>query len=186
MTRAWDARELFISPEAYLPTGYGTMDGILGGLIAVFLIVSIAMAGVLMIPSPEKGYSSGSLPPVTDTGTPLIKGFLSPPCQTVPLIWMCDTPVQLPEKTARGFVYPLGPANLVAVVTDVGMVGCGAFDVAALERFNYPAARVKPSRGDSITSIDDLLVGIVKDANGPAQARGVKVGMTGREALERL
>ena len=90
------------------------------------------------------------------------------------------------ERSARGFVYPLGPVNLVAVVTDAGMVGCGAFDVAALEKFGYPAARVRPSSGPSIASIPDLLAGIVKDANGPAQAKGVKSGMTGREALGRL
>ncbi|MDD1667351.1 MAG: YunC family protein [Methanomicrobiales archaeon] len=99
---------------------------------------------------------------------------------------MCDVKVQLPGKVARGLVFPLGPANLVAVVTDNGMVGCGAFDVAALEKFQYPAARVRPSKGDSIATIDDLLDGIVKDANGPALARGVKVGMTGREALGKL
>jgi uncharacterized protein YunC (DUF1805 family) len=99
---------------------------------------------------------------------------------------MCDISVELAGKSARGFVYNLGPVNLVAVVTDAGMVGCGAFDVAALEKFGYPAARVRPSGGPSIASIPDLLAGIIKDANGPAQARGVKIGMTGKEALERM
>ncbi|HVN66297.1 MAG TPA: DUF1805 domain-containing protein, partial [Methanomicrobiales archaeon] len=47
-------------------------------------------------------------------------------------------------------------------------------------------ARVRPSAGPSIESIEDLLAGIIKDANGPAQARGVQIGMTGREALGRL
>ena len=104
----------------------------------------------------------------------------------VPVIPMCDVKVELGGRSARGFVYPLGPVNLVAVVTDVGMVGCGAFDVAALEKFGYPAARVRPASGPSIASIPDLFAGIVKDANGPAQARGVKAGMTGKEALERM
>jgi uncharacterized protein YunC (DUF1805 family) len=99
---------------------------------------------------------------------------------------VCDERVDIDGKRARGFVYNLGPVNLVAVVTGMGMVGCGAFDVAALGKFNYPAARVRPSKGDSIATIDDLLDGIVKDANGPAEARGVAVGMTGREALGRL
>lgn len=103
-----------------------------------------------------------------------------------PVIPMCDQKVEVAGKHARGFVYPLGPVNLVAVVTDRGMVGCGAFDVTALEKFGYPAARVKPSSGPSITSIPDLLDGIVKDANGPAQARGVKAGMSGREAVGKL
>lgn len=40
---------------------------------------------------------------------------------------------------------PLGPINLVSVITDVGMVGCGAFNVAALNGLGYPAVKVKPN-----------------------------------------
>ncbi len=99
---------------------------------------------------------------------------------------MEKTKVKLTKKHADGFVIPLGPANLVAVKTDVGMVGCGAFDVAALDSFSYPAARVRPSVGPSITDIDDLLKGIVKEANRSAMGRGIKNGMTGKQALELL
>ena len=112
--------------------------------------------------------------------------LLVPVLPMIPVIPMCDISVELEGKSARGFVYNLGPVNLVAVVTDAGMVGCGAFDVAALEKFGYPAARVRPASGPSIDSIPDLLAGIIKDANGPAQKRGVKVGMTGKEALGKL
>ncbi|OPY37505.1 MAG: hypothetical protein A4E35_01421 [Methanoregula sp. PtaU1.Bin051] len=94
--------------------------------------------------------------------------------------------VHLTKKEADGFVIPLGPANLVAVKTDVGMVGCGAFDVTALDSFSYPAARVRPSIGPSITNIDDLLTGIVKEANRSAMGRGIRNGMTGKQALELL
>ncbi len=94
--------------------------------------------------------------------------------------------VQLATKEAEGFVIPLGPANLVAIKTDVGMVGCGAIDVAALDSFSYPAARVRPSIGLSIVDTDDILKGIVKEANRSAMGRGIRTGMTGRQALERL
>lgn len=94
--------------------------------------------------------------------------------------------ITLPRKKAQGFVIPLGPANLVAIKTDVGLVGCGAFDVAALDSFSYPAAKVRPAIGPSIVSTDDILKGIVKEANRSAMGRGITVGMTGREALERL
>ncbi|WP_243668583.1 YunC family protein [Methanoculleus chikugoensis] len=98
--------------------------------------------------------------------------------------------VRLTGKDADGYVIPLGPVNLVAVVTDAGgMVGCGAFDVDALERFGYPpAARVKPAGGaSSIETVEDLLRGEIKGgANRHAEERGVAVGMTGREALDRL
>lgn len=94
--------------------------------------------------------------------------------------------VKLNGRTAKGFIIPLGPANLVAVRTDMGLVGCGAFDVAALDKFSYPAAKVRPSLGPSIVDTDDILNGIVSEANRSAISRGIKTGMTGREALELL
>ena len=94
--------------------------------------------------------------------------------------------VKLTNKDAKGYVMPLGPANLVAVITDIGMVGCGAFDVAALDSFSFPAARVRPSSGPSIVNVDDILTGIVKEANRSAMGRGIKTGMTGRQALDRM
>ncbi|MFZ3094094.1 MAG: YunC family protein [Methanothrix sp.] len=99
---------------------------------------------------------------------------------------MNHTKVQLLGKQADGYVIPLGPVNLVNVVTDIGMVGCGAFDVAALNNFGYPAAKVRPSQGSSIATIEDLLLGIVKEVNPSAETLGLKVGLTGREALELL
>ena len=94
--------------------------------------------------------------------------------------------VQLKNKQADGYIIPLGPVNLVTVVTDRGMVGCGAFDVIALDRFAYPAARVKSAQGGAIVTIEDLLSGVVNDVNAAAIKCGVAVGMSGREALDRL
>jgi uncharacterized protein YunC (DUF1805 family) len=94
--------------------------------------------------------------------------------------------VRLTRKIADGYIIPLGPANLVAVMTDVGMVGCGAFDVAALDSYSYPAAKVRPAIGPSIVDTNDILKGIVKEANRSALGRGIRTGMTGRQALELL
>jgi uncharacterized protein YunC (DUF1805 family) len=94
--------------------------------------------------------------------------------------------VKLAKKTADGYVIPLGAVNLVNVVTDKGMVGCGAFDVQALEKFGYPAARVKPTRGTSVATLEDLMVAEVKEVNPSAERLGLRVGMSGKEALELL
>ncbi|MBW1743614.1 MAG: YunC family protein [Deltaproteobacteria bacterium] len=99
---------------------------------------------------------------------------------------MVNEKVQLTSKQADGYVIPLGTINLVMVITDVGMVGCGAFDVEALDGFDYPAVRVKSTTGGGIATIGDLLSGEVKDANVAAKGLGVQEGMSGREALDRM
>jgi uncharacterized protein YunC (DUF1805 family) len=94
--------------------------------------------------------------------------------------------ITLKNSEATGYVIPAGPVNLVMVIAQHGMVGCGAFDVAALNNFGYPAARVKPSRGSSITSLDDLLAGEIRESNQAAFKLGVKEGMSGKDALDLL
>jgi uncharacterized protein YunC (DUF1805 family) len=99
---------------------------------------------------------------------------------------MIEQDVPLRNSVGTGFVIPLGPVSLVAVATKIGLVGCGAFDVAALNTFGYPAARVKGAGGAPVASIGDLLSGVVREANITAEQYGVTPGMTGREALDRL
>ena len=99
---------------------------------------------------------------------------------------MIHAKVKLSKKEADGYIIPLGKLNLVNAVTDVGMVGCGAFDVAALNNFGYPASKVRPAHGNSIATIEDLLQGIVREVNPAAEKLGLKVGISGRDALELL
>lgn len=87
------------------------------------------------------------------------------------------------DREADGYVISLGPVCLVNVVTDAGMLGCGAFDVQALNGFGYPAAKVRSCSGGSIASIEDLLDGVVRAVNDAARERGLREGMTSREAL---
>lgn len=94
--------------------------------------------------------------------------------------------IKLAKKKADGYIINLGPFNLVAVVTDKGMLSCGAFDVMAMDKYSYPAARVKSATGSPIATIDDLLAGIVKDANAAATRLGIEVGMSGKEALDKM
>lgn len=84
-------------------------------------------------------------------------------------------------KQADGYVIDLGGVNLVMIKTDQGLIACGAIDVAVLDKFKIPAARIS-----GVATIDDLLNGTIKEANQHAQALGITAGMTGREAAERL
>jgi uncharacterized protein YunC (DUF1805 family) len=99
---------------------------------------------------------------------------------------MISQKIALSNRSADGYVIPVGSVHLVFVKTEIGMIGCGAFDVAALERFLVPAAKMKPVSGPSITTIGELLSAQVKEVNAPAAERGIRVGMSGKEALEFL
>ena len=99
---------------------------------------------------------------------------------------MVEEIIHLKNSDGTGFVIPLGTVNLVGVVAKNGMVGCGAFDVAALNNFSYPAAKVRPLSGPFIATIKDLLEGEIKESNPAAQALGVTPGMTGKSALDLL
>ena len=94
--------------------------------------------------------------------------------------------IQIGDRKADGYVIPLGPVSLVFALSGSGLVGCGAFDVAALDKFEVAAARVKAVDGGSIATLDDLLNGVVKDANDTAAESGIKPGMKGRDALQLL
>lgn len=84
-------------------------------------------------------------------------------------------------------IIPSGPVNIVFAANDSGLVGCGAIDVNTLAGFGYAAARIRPPEGQtSVATADDLLRGIVKEANAPAEEKGVRAGMTGKEALALL
>ena len=99
---------------------------------------------------------------------------------------MIHEKVSLTRKMTDAYIIPLGIANIVAVLTDVGMVGCGAFDVAGMDKLDYPAAKVGGKQGGPVVTIADLLEGIVREVNQAGVKRGIRTHMTGREALELL
>ena len=84
-------------------------------------------------------------------------------------------------KECDCYVVETGPFNLVFILTKNGLIGCGAFDVKALEKFDYPAVKIA-----GVATIEDLLEGRVIEVNDPATTRGVLEGMSGRDTLDFL
>lgn len=96
-----------------------------------------------------------------------------------------DVKVPLENSSAEGHVIEFGAVNLVLAKTEKGTVGCGLIDVAVFEKFNFPAAKAKAKDGP-IKNIHDLLDADIVEVNRPAEALGVRTGMTGRQALEQM
>lgn len=91
--------------------------------------------------------------------------------------------ITIEGKTVEGYVIPLEGVNLVFAIVTGGMIGCGAFDVTALDKFGYAAARIGSKDGSPISTIDDLLDGVVNAANETAAKKGIKEGLSGKDAL---
>lgn len=89
-------------------------------------------------------------------------------------------------RAAQAYEIPVGPVNLVFATTGSALIGCGLIDPMVFDKFNYPAARLKATTGPLIATVEDLLVAEVREANATAQKRGVTVGMTGKDALEKM
>jgi len=92
--------------------------------------------------------------------------------------------IQLSNGEAQGYSAPCGPFNVIFATTGKGMIACGAFDVIALEKFNFPA--VKMTKEGGIKTIDGLTEAHAVLVNTLAQAQGITEGMSGLECLEKL
>jgi len=94
--------------------------------------------------------------------------------------------IPLENRMADGYSVPIGGVHLIFVTAGDGLIGCGAFDITALEKFGVPAAKMQAMTGPAITSIEEILYAEVKEANRFAEKRGITRGMIGKEALELL
>jgi uncharacterized protein YunC (DUF1805 family) len=108
------------------------------------------------------------------------------PCDDETVGRSIGVPVMVDGRPLDVSVVPLGPASLVLARTPTGVLACGAIDPVPLGRLGIAAARVRPTRGPSVTDLEDLLAGEVTEANSAAKDRGVSVGMSGREAVALL
>ncbi|MDD1727800.1 MAG: DUF1805 domain-containing protein [Methanospirillum sp.] len=99
---------------------------------------------------------------------------------------MASESFSLGGKTFTGHVIPIGPVNLVFALGEKGLVGCGAVDVLALDKFHIPAAKVRPVSTPSVSSIDELLTGEIVSVNQAGTGLGITIGMSGKDALLRV
>ena len=88
--------------------------------------------------------------------------------------------LEIDGKNATGLKVDLpNSPPLLAVIGRTGFVMCGFLNAEAAERLNVPAAVVS-----GVKSLEDVLKAEIKTATSKAQLMGVKLGMTGKEAIK--
>jgi uncharacterized protein YunC (DUF1805 family) len=72
------------------------------------------------------------------------------------------------------------------ILTEAGLVGCGIYDVKTAAEFGQAVAIARGTPAKPLVNPEDLLDAKIVEATPQAIALGVKIGGTGREAVERL
>ncbi len=89
--------------------------------------------------------------------------------------------IKIRDKFAFGVELILPHANLVLVTADKGFICCGYLDLATAEKLSDAAGIVR-----GVKSVDDLLGAKIAGLTSTAEKLGIRLGMTGKEALELL
>ena len=72
------------------------------------------------------------------------------------------------------------------ILTEAGLVGCGIYDVKTAAEFGQAVATARGTPQKPLVNPEDLLDAKIVEATPQAKGLGIQVGMTGREAVERL
>ena len=81
----------------------------------------------------------------------------------------------------EGFCLPIPPSNLIFITTPGGFVGCGFFDMRTFEKLGIPAVRIT-----GVSTLEELLAGNITEVTESAEKLGIRIGMTGYDALLRF
>jgi len=95
-------------------------------------------------------------------------------------------PVKDGQTYAQGIEASWASGQWVAIICNKGMVGCGAFDAKLMEEHQQVIATAHGRVGNPLITCEDLLNAKLSDVTSLAKDLGVKVGMTGREAVDLL
>jgi uncharacterized protein YunC (DUF1805 family) len=101
---------------------------------------------------------------------------------------------QLPRTTSRELQFANGMAlgisnrwergQYCSILTRAGIVGCGIYDLKTPAEFGQAIAIAKGTPANPLTEPEDLFDAKIVGVTPQAEALGIKLGMTGREAVE--
>src|SRR6478672_7876659 len=103
---------------------------------------------------------------------------------------------QLPRTTNRELRFESGTAigisnrweggQYCSILTRAGIVGCGIYDLETAAEFGQAVAIARGTPAEPLVEPEDLLEARIVGVTPQAGALGIAVGMTGREAVERM
>jgi len=95
-------------------------------------------------------------------------------------------PIQFQNGRAIGISNRWHKGQYCTLLTEAGLVGCGIYDIKTASEFGQAVAIARGTPQQPLVEPEDLFQAKIVDATPQALELGVRVGMTGREAVETL
>src|SRR5262245_21517503 len=105
---------------------------------------------------------------------------------TDPLPRSVVRPLQFANGSALGVSNRWKRGQYCSILTQAGIVGCGIYDVKTAGEFGQAIAIARGTPAKPLVEPEDLFEARIVDVTPAAHALGIQVGMTGREAVERM
>jgi uncharacterized protein YunC (DUF1805 family) len=107
-----------------------------------------------------------------------------------------STPNQIPRTVSRPLQFQAGSAigisnrwnrgQYCSILTPAGVVGCGIYDLETAAEFDLAVAIAKGTPAKPLVEPEDLFEAKIVGMTPKARSYGIEMGMTGREAVERM
>lgn len=95
-------------------------------------------------------------------------------------------PMSFANGVAIGISNRWRQGQYCVILTEVGLVGCGIYDMKTPAEFGQALAIARGTPENPLVNPEDLLDAKIVDATPQARAMGIALGMTGREAVEKM
>ena len=102
----------------------------------------------------------------------------------VPLPTANHRHIETPKGAAIGASYAWPGGQYCAIHTGRGIVGCGIYDCDTAAEFGLAVAIARGTPENPLREPEDLLPAEIVGLSAPAEAMGIRLGMTGAEALD--
>src|SRR5262249_23389845 len=103
-----------------------------------------------------------------------------------PLPRSISRPLQFDNGCAIGISNRWRKGQYCMILTEAGLVGCGIYDIKTAGEFDQAVAIARGTQKDPLATPEDLLDARIVDATPRAKELGIRIGMSGREAVELL
>jgi uncharacterized protein YunC (DUF1805 family) len=94
--------------------------------------------------------------------------------------------LQFRNGTALGISNKWTGGQYCSILTSAGIVGCGIYDLHVATEFSQAIAIARGTPANPLVEPEDLLTAKIVDCTPLAKRYGITIGMTGRDAVERL